>query len=151
MRESENGWLGEGRGGEVTAVRSPHAEARFPGVRREPLGGGIWPRGSEKARGWLIYAIWELVRHSLSRVAGADSSIGGGLPLPGSQTPSSVDLAPQVRHLVSLNTSRIPVSPRLRENSSGEGHEGSPGPSPCTLSPLNTHPAILSWPCQMLI
>lgn len=43
----------------------------------ENAGGGIWPRDSGKAGGWLIYAIWVLVRCILSRVTGADSSFGG--------------------------------------------------------------------------
>ena len=38
MRESGKGWLGAGRAGEVTVAGFLHAEARFPGVWREPLG-----------------------------------------------------------------------------------------------------------------
>lgn len=71
---------GEGRRGDFTAVGLLLAEAMFPGVWREFLGESCGREALESLeRGLQVCAIWELARHSLLRVGGANS-IGAGSP-----------------------------------------------------------------------
>lgn len=116
----------------------------------------MWPRGSGKARGWQVWAVWELVRRSLLRVAGADSSIGGGLFPPGWATAWLTDSQLCGSGILSQAPGFIkhyqnPSVFKTHRNSSGEGCEGPLGPPSGTLSPLNTCSAVQSWPCRVLI